>query len=209
MILCRLITPPSVTPVSIATAETELKIPAGLETSSIDLAIKTATNKLQRYTGRAFVKQSWQARLTSFPNTSGYIVLPPAPLLSVESINYYDSDSIAQIMDAADYEILGWHIPGRIRLTDNASWPTPRGKDGDIWINYTVGYDDDGGSPPDYTVNIPDDIKKAVLLMTGDLLNNREDSTPLNLRRVPQSSFRVLDDFRTFSGARLLYGDGL
>lgn len=186
---------PAVAPVSVSDAEEQLKVAQGEETALITRAIGAATGLAEAYLHRALIQQTWELRLDRFP--MGAIELSPAPLRSIVSVAYIDPDGASQTVAAEDYEIMEWYEPGRLRLVDEAAaWPEARSRDGDVTIRYLVGYPDDEGSPPDYTANIPEEIKQAILLLTGHYLEHREQTTPITANSIPFGFYALLDPYR-------------
>ena len=63
-------------------------------------------------------------------------LLPPSPLVSVESVTYVDTDGNNQTLDPADYEVITDTRPGFIRPAWDKSWPAARS----VLVSYTVGW---------------------------------------------------------------------
>ena len=91
--------------------------------------------------------------------------MPFPPLRSVTTIIYTDSDDADTTWDSDDYEVDTDSEPGRVILAYGETWPsTTLHPKNPIEVEYVAGYDDDGSSPADYTVNIPEAIKNAIKL---------------------------------------------
>ena len=144
----------------------------------LNAAIATAQNMI----ARRFVTQTLNYTLDRFP-AGGFITLPGGILQDpITSLIYTDSDAVATEWTASNYFAVTSHEPGRLHLSFNISWPsvTLRPADG-IVIKYIVGY----GRGDE----VPEDIRTAVLLIVGDLWENREDSvigqglTPVSIPR--------------------------
>jgi uncharacterized phiE125 gp8 family phage protein len=74
--------------------------------------------------GRALVAQTLELRINGFACSE--IELPLPPLLSVESVKYYDDDNALQTLATSYYDVIGvgGRKPARIVLKYGQSWPT-------------------------------------------------------------------------------------
>lgn len=184
-----LITSPDEEVVTLAEAKAQLRI---TDTSSDDLItalIMAAVNQIDPagggWLGRALRPQTWELRSDGFPYGycgSGYhrnfrvqneIVLPYPPLISVDSVKYFDTVGVEQTLtEGVGYRVLGLgSINGAgIAPVYGGSWPSARCDAESVVVQFTCGYDvTDGNSPP--TDLLPAPIKQAVLLMVKDLFH--------------------------------------
>jgi uncharacterized phiE125 gp8 family phage protein len=164
----RLITPPVVQPVSLEETKRHLRIDFDDSDDLISLYILAATQHCEQYTGRAFVDQTWELTIDSFPTNE--IRLTKPPLIEVVSIKYDDTNGDEQTLDPTEYTVdasgeFGWVVP-------NDTWPTPFDGINAVRIQYRAGYAESADSP---TVDsIPSDIKAAILLYVGTFYAHRE-----------------------------------
>ncbi len=77
-------TPPAEEPVTLAQAKAWLKVETDDEDALIAALIPAARARAEWHTGRAFVTQHWTLWLDGLGD--GYIEIPLAPLVSVESV---------------------------------------------------------------------------------------------------------------------------
>lgn len=92
-----------------------------------------------------------------------------APVVSVEGIDYLDSDGTQVTLTEGDGEyrrVAG--IPCLLFPPVAGSWPSVLSESGSVSVRYTAGY---GGIEEGPT---PGDLEAAVLLMVGHLYHNRE-----------------------------------
>src|SRR5947209_120844 len=89
-----------------------------------------ATGTVERLIGRQLVTAQWVMTLDGFPYPGGWqalespgvwpdphtILIPKAPLQSVESIQFYDYGGTLRTLDAAVYDVDPAHDPGRVTL---------------------------------------------------------------------------------------------
>lgn len=104
--------------------------------------------------------QTWDLVLDAFP--AGEIRLPLPPLQSVTSVTYTDTDGASQTLDAGQYTV----DTANARIVPVSSWPSTKAVPAAVVIRYVCGY---GAAAA-----VPASIKAAILLLTGDLFENRE-----------------------------------
>lgn len=151
----RVVTSPTVEPITIAEAKTHLRVTDSGEDDRIAALIAAAREEAETITGRAFITQTWRLTLDRFP-LCGPIELPRAPLQSITSITYVDSDGASQTW--ANYRVSTNSEPGRVEPAYNEVWPTIRDVTEAATITYVAGYGDTSR-------DVPNGIKNALLLM--------------------------------------------
>ncbi len=109
-------------------------------------------------------------------------MIPYPPIVSVASVTYADAAGEDQVMDPAAYR-LGTHGLAPVYGT---SWPTARLDDDPIRIRYQAGWPMSEGDSPVWTG--PPGIKVAILMMVGDLFENRESQVIVDSRAVQFSN---------------------
>lgn len=170
----KLITAPTEEPVSLDEAKAQLRVDGADEDNFITSLIKVAREYCEGFQNRAYVTQTWDLWLDTWPDKE-FIKIPLSPLQLVASVKYYDTENTEHTMDTADYFVDDKNEPGRVVLAYNKSWPstTLRPANG-VVIRFTVGYPAGGGEPPDLSANIPKKVKQAMLLLVGHWYENRE-----------------------------------
>lgn len=127
-----------------------------------------AIGHVEDITRRALLTQTWDYYLDAFPDAD-FIKLPFGNLQTIDSIKYYGSDGNATSLVAlTDYlsEPNGEGI-GRVVLPYGASWPSFTAYPSNpIQIEYTCGWT--------AAALVPPQIRAALLLICGDLYENRE-----------------------------------
>lgn len=168
MIPTRTITGPSVEPVHL---EGDIKehLRGILHTEHdhmLEGLIRSAREKAELGTGRAFVQRTVAARFTAWP-ADGVFELPFPELRIVESVKYTDISGTAHTFSSDNYSVDTDSEPGRVVLGYGKTWPsaTLHAPDYPIEIIYVCGYKPTDGEPPDYRKNIPQNIKNAIKLL--------------------------------------------
>ncbi len=171
-----LITTPANPVISLADAKLHLREVDDDQDTLIALLVEASTKYAERYTGRAFIDQTWDYYLDEFPADDDGIEIPLPPLIEVVGVFYTDTAGAEQEFAAADYIVIGAHgrdnRRARISLPATGTWPTPRVAESAVRIRFRAGYLDTANSPA--TDDVDEDIKAAILLHLGSLYAHRE-----------------------------------
>lgn len=192
----KLVTPPSVEPITLAEAKSHLRVTISDDDDLIRSYIKSAREAAENYTRRAFVSQVWDLGIDGF--WGGEIMLPKAPLISVLSITYTDDDDVEQTLPTTDYSVDDFSEPGVIYRARAASWPALTGPGTRGRVRFMAGYRGEG-SPGDGAENVPEGIKQAIRLYVGHLYENREAVNVGNIvAEMPLAYDSLLHPFRVY-----------
>lgn len=130
---------PTHEPVSLNQAKRQLR----LETSDTDndailrSYISAARAWCEKYTGLAFLRQTVQVRMDDFADE---VIVPVGPLIGVASYTYVDGDGVTQTLVTTVYDADTTHLPGKIVIGYNQTWPSTRGHHHDVRITYYAGH---------------------------------------------------------------------
>jgi uncharacterized phiE125 gp8 family phage protein len=167
--------------------------PESAEDTYLESLITVARDIVEEHVGRRLINQTWNYYLDEWPRKD-HIKIPYAPLVSVASIKYTDCDGTEYTLSTDSYTVDINSEPGRVILPYDGSWPSvtlhPMNP---INIEYVAGY---GGS-----TSVPKVIKQAMLLITGDLYENRENSRDTKygeLKEIPLAARRLLANKRVW-----------
>ena len=160
-----LITPPATEPLTLEDAKLHLREDGTAQDALITSLIKAAREHVEGFLGRALVTQTWDLTLDGFPS-SGEVLIPRPPLVSVTSVKYLDAAGVQQTMTASDYVVDVAQQPGRVFLAYGANWPTIQTRQNAVVIRFVAGY---GAA-----ASVPESIKAAVKLLVGHWYENRE-----------------------------------
>lgn len=182
----KVITAPPNTPITTAEFKSHANIAHTDDDTLIGIYIKAATENLigpHGWLGRSLVQQTLELVLDIFPANA--IFLPHGPVISVTSVKYDDTDGNEQTVSSSDYTVdnnasgFGWIVPA-----DDVAWPDTIDAINAVRVRYVAGYEPLSG---DYTANIPDPIRAAVMMMVADIYQQRENFSAENLTRVPMT----------------------
>lgn len=137
-----LVTPPSDEPVSVAEAKRYAKVVHDEDDELIYSLIVSGRQWAEWFTQRAFITQTYDWKLSGFP-TSDWEV-PKAPLQSITSITYVDSNGAPQTWAATEYTVNApageFARPGTLALGYGKSFPTARAIPQAVTVRFVAGY---------------------------------------------------------------------
>ncbi len=152
--------------VSLAEAKKQVNEVSGDDDALLSRLISTATEQVERDSGRALLTQTWKMIRDAFPGTC-WVALPRAPLQSVASVKYYDTAGVLQTWPITNYLIDTVREPGLLWLADDADWPSlVSSRPNPVEITYVCGWKT--------AAEVPQRAKHAVLLLVAHWYRSRE-----------------------------------
>ena len=168
------LTDPVVLPVDLDEAKDQCVIEHSDDDSLIYRYMSAVTNHIETITNMSLVMQKKRLFLNQFFNE---VYLPKGPVKSIDQVQYIDGDGVTQTLSSETYSFDS--VEPYLRLAYGKTWPSHRGQDNAVWIDYWCGYYDPAESPVDLTTHIPQSIKDAIYMMVADLYKNRESTTDI------------------------------
>ncbi|MGV0982627.1 MAG: head-tail connector protein [Polynucleobacter sp.] len=158
--------------------------------TEITTMIKTARRLAENIQGRATINRTYELTLDAWP--CGCIDLPMPPAVSVTSIIYTTSAGTATTWSATEYQLDATGFVGRISPTYGYSWPseTLRTLAG-IKVTYVAGT---GAT----AATVPNEVKHAIMLLVGELYENREDSDTMEHNKIPWGIMALLGQDKVY-----------
>jgi len=167
----RLVTAPTVEPVTLSEAKQHLRVTDDADNAYITNLIVAARQAVESGESwsleRSLINSTWRLTLDGFAARVSVIELPRPPVASITSITYDDAANVAQTMASNRYRLLSDAEPARVMPVYNDEWPEAISYPGSVRITYVSGY---GAT----AATVPQAIKQAVLLLVGDMYENRE-----------------------------------
>ncbi|MEZ5537636.1 MAG: head-tail connector protein [Thiolinea sp.] len=192
--MLRLITPPTVEPVTVTELATNLNrfIPTDEQSEYADYdvgfmaaLISAAREDAEHYTGRYWAVQTLEKTFRDFDKT---LSLTPT-LRSISSVNYWDQEDTERAFPTTDYLPAFGNFCGGIEFRDPYAFPSVAQRSDAVNIRFEVG--------PYHT---PATVKQAILLIASHWYENREAANitggGLEIREVPFAYRWLLDSHR-------------
>lgn len=156
---------------TLAEAKADLKVDQSTDESLIALKLDAAERAVEEYTNRRFMKTVLDFTLSGFPE--GGIVLPVSPVISVDSVKYYDGDNVQQTWAATNY---WYNVSSNPTVIQYDSPPSVRDNRTDVvTVRFTVGYSNEAATATQQAA-VPPPLKQAVLHLLNDLYYARQDA---------------------------------
>lgn len=194
-----LITPPEAEPISLIEARLHLKLDAtGSPATHPDDTLVTALIAAVRQhldgdmglLERALVTQTWELTIDEFPEDEFRVPLPP--LQSIVSIKYDDPAGAEQTVSPDDYVVDLISEPAWVLPVTGATWPDTYDTVNAVRVRFTAGYG--------VASAVPAPIKSAMLLMLGDLYENRQETIIGTISsQLPRGVDALLSPYRVLS----------
>lgn len=180
----KVVSPPSVEPVTLAEAKAHLRVDSADEDALITRLIVAAREQCEQELDRSLAQQTLQLMLDAFP--AGALLLPRGPVISVSSVQYVDTAGVLQTVSANDYTLDDAQIDAWLLYAYGSDWPQARDQANAVRVQYVAGW-------PNSVV--PASIQQWILLHIGTLYANRESTGERPANPSPFAA-RLLDRFR-------------
>jgi uncharacterized phiE125 gp8 family phage protein len=161
-----LTTAPVLEPFTLAEAKAQIRSVQDKEDATVQSYIKAARAACEEYQFRGLLTQSWTLALSEFVSV---IPLPmAAPLQSVTSVKYYDTNGTQQTLATSVYTVDTRSRPGRLALAAGQTWPAIQSlrKVNRIEIEYIVGWTS--------SALIPESIRQGMRILIGNMDVDRD-----------------------------------
>ena len=170
-----------------AEAKTHLKVDTDADDTYIDNLVSAATESAQIFTNRYFINTT----ITQHGDTwSDIATLFKSKVSSITHIKYFDSDNTEQTLATSVWLSDINHQPARIGLKPNQSFPSLADRINAVNCKYVVGY---GSAASD----VPEGIREGVLLIVGNLYENRQEVVVGRIAtELPKSAQYLLEQYK-------------
>lgn len=211
-----LTTAPSVEPVTASEAKAHIRVTISADDALITAQIIAARTALERYTGRAFINQTWTAYLDAWPSAAksqwwdgtrdgsiaesfspAAIELPLGPIGSVTSVTTYSDADAATVVSASTYYVdtAGARIVPRSGASISAGTRVANG----LVIVWVAGY---GAA----AANVPEPLRQAIMQTVAAMYESRGEASDAGtataaLLTIPPLARALADPYRVLRGA--------
>lgn len=160
-----LLVAPTAEPLTVDDLKVHLRIDADETADDDRLAeiLQAARETLEADTETAIMPQTWRLTLDDFPASE--IVLPRGPVQEIDAFTYVSTGGTTTAVESSVYSLETTERRAALRLKWLQTWPTHRGDERGIVLDFVCGYADADAVPARY--------KQALLLM-AELLYDGE-----------------------------------
>lgn len=185
-----LVSPPASEPVTVA----ELKLHARVDISDDDDLltglIQAAREWVEGYTARRLIMRTETLLLDSFPSCDR-IVIPVAPLQAIGAVTYLDQDGASTTLSSSAYVTDVNGPVGVVALKTGQTWPSLTSSQrpvNAVRVAFTSGYASADA--------VPASLKLAVKMLAAHFYENREATTPIDVKNLPMGITALLRPWR-------------
>lgn len=192
MSIPKLITAPSVEPVTLADVKEQISFGDSLQDVVLVNHIKEARQYCEEYLNRALITQTLEMAFDSFPSDLFFdaFKLKKMPIQSIESVKYLDTDGVEQTLDSDQYvldDYSAWHS---LMPAYAVSWPSTQDSALAVKIRYVAGYGDAGS-------DVPSPLLQAIKLIVGHWVRYLPVAeSGVTITRVPFAAENLMDNYR-------------
>lgn len=184
----KLITPPSVEPVSLSEAKAQLRFTSDAEDALISQRIGMIRQYCEDQTQISLMSQTWELVLDGF---CCEMFLPRPPVQSVVSIKYIGVDGIEQTIPNTDYVLDNINdLRARVVPASGKSWPVTYYGVNVVRIRYIAGYQDASA--------VPGPLKLYILSHLGYWFTNRSAVSVGNTVTKMEYVDSLLDQYKVW-----------
>lgn len=182
----RLVTAPTTEPLTYTEVKNFLRLNDDSEQAFVTSLIAVARQLVEDRTWRPLISQVWAMQFDYEELSLNIYYINKSPLLSVQSVTYFDENDTLQTLAPSQYEVDIYGSPARFRLINI---PEVKKRMNTLQVNFTCGYTN--------AASVPLPIKQAMYLIIGHLYENRQDVvTGTQVHEIPDSSKYLLEAYR-------------
>ena len=186
----KLITAPSVEPVSVDELKAQLRITGTSQNTMLTNLEKAARRIVEDYLRYSIISATWELYLDSFPKTGDCIWIQKSPVTDITFIKYINSSGVlTEIIKDTDF-IADYNAkPCRVYEAYGKGWPSPRAIRNAVVVKFISGYAT--------AAAVPDEIKQAILMLAATLYENPGDEvTGTQVNKIDKNSEWILKPLR-------------
>lgn len=159
----------------------------------ISALITTARELCEDYQRRSYITRTYALTLDAFPGSGEILELPMPPALTISSIVYIDSSGTSNTWDSGEYQLDASGFVGRLCPAYGYSWPSTQLREmAGVTITYTAGYGATAAS-------VPSRVRHAIMILVGELYENREDSDKMEAFTMPWGVKALLGQAKVYA----------
>ena len=160
---------PSIEPITLSEAKLHLRVDTADDDAYITALIVAARQWVEQVCNLCIIQQTVVEKFDSFP-TYGYFNLTKSPVISVDSIQYTDTNGTTQTWAVTEYDTDLVSKPARIMPKFGKTYPFTRVTLTPVSITYKAGFGSAASS-------VPGPILHAMKLLIGEMYEVRQSIT--------------------------------
>jgi uncharacterized phiE125 gp8 family phage protein len=180
----KIITPASAV-ITTAELKAHMRVDSSSEDSLIDAYLLASMAYCQHYTGMAIGEQTVEIALDEFPE--GPIKLELTPATSIETVRYVDTNGDWQTVSSSLYTTDIYGQDHWLLRAAGSYWPDTYDSANSVKVRYIAG-----------SSTLDPAVKAALMLLTGNYYENREEATEKRLSNVPMGVNALLDTVKVW-----------
>lgn len=156
-----LVTPPTTWLVTVQELKDHLRLDLDDTDDDAYLAelIRLSYEYCSNIQGRAYLATTYRETYDRFPWGDAPFRLMRAPVQSITSVQYVDTDGVTQVLGASIYQLDGTRAPARLGVAYNESWPATREQMNAVIVTYVAGYAN--------TDRVPRSVRQAIKMLAA------------------------------------------
>lgn len=186
----KLITAPTLDPVTLAEAKARLRVTHSAEDALITDLIKSATILFEEETESKVMPQVWERTVDNFPDA---IQLDTYPVTGVVTLKYTDANNVEQTLASNSYLLdnssdrsSSWIVPAY-----GYAWPSTYSGINGVRVRFNAGYAN--------AAAVPYPIKQWIMLQVGNWYANRESVNVGNIVSKLDYVDNLIKPFRLYT----------
>lgn len=186
----KLITAPSVEPISVTELKSQLRITGSSQDTMLAVLVEAARQHVEDYLRYSIMSATWELYLDSFPTSGECIYIQKSPVTAITFLKYYATDgTLTTLTETTDYVVDLNSMPCRIYEPYGVNWPTPRLIRNSVIVKFVSGYAT--------AAACPDIIRQAILMQAATLYENPSDEvTGTQVNAISKNSEWLLRPYR-------------
>lgn len=178
-------TAPAINPVTVSDVKLHARISTDAEDVYLESLVTAVTSAVEKYLGRALIRQTIRARMDFWPRI--VVTLPMPPLIDIVQVATASEDDVLTVYAATNYYAIIEGTPGEIVLKRSVTPPINTARDyGGFVIDFRAGY----GT---VSRDVPAGIVEAIKLWVSEVYESRD----FDSKNPPKSVTDRLDLYRT------------
>lgn len=170
------IQPPVAEPVTVAELKAHLRIEHDADDEQLEQYLLAAREQAEAKMQRTLVATTLEAYYSGF---GGALVLRLPTVLGVLSVKYLDKLGDEQELPPEHYRLRARRLPNVIVPASGVVWPSTLCDPEAVVVRYRAGFGEDADA-------VPASIKQWIMLVAGQMYENREALTGSNLSALPR-----------------------